>query len=159
MVHLHDEEEPHYDDNTIQVMYSSQGDVITNEILLERRPIVLEYTDRRLVDVTQSYLSDPEHRVEYEDNEDYAIEVSPLEVVAGRGSYTLTIRALSSVDVRIHFRRNDDPVEVFTARLDDAGEAEFQVGADTGKGSYDFIGFNLPGTKRWIRAEAMILVR
>ena len=94
----------------------------------------------------------------YIDSAVYKLELYPTDVNAGRDRYSLTIRGLHDVPVRIVYALNDGPAEAFTVGLDAEGQATLNVSSGTRKGVYKFLGFNISGHDEWIRAGNTVTV-
>jgi hypothetical protein len=146
-----------YNEDQISALYASNGDVavIPDE---NSNIIVLQVHDKHLVDVTSEFRAYPERFVHYIDSALYKLDLFPTDVNAGRDRYSLAIRGLHDVSVRIVYALNDGPAEAFTVGLDAEGQATFNVSSGTRKGAYKFLGFNISGHDEWIRAGNTVTV-
>jgi hypothetical protein len=153
-------------DDSVEVLYSSLGHVPSPESIESRRLIAIEYVDGGgFRDVTAEYLENPsslrdillETDLEFTDS-DLALHVTPEEIVAGSGSYTISVpRAPSEVEVL--YRIDDGPLARIPVRLDPSGRTRYFVSSQTVRGRYRFVAFRPRGMERWIRSDASILIR
>lgn len=145
-----------YRNDEITALYASLDDLVpekTSDDLL-----LLRVRDNRLIDETSEYRANPNRFIRYIDSGVYKLVLTAKEVTAG-GTYALNIHGAKEGPVRITYTVNNGLVESFTAVLDVEGKATFNVSPQTRKGIYQFLGFNIPGQSRWIRASDTITVR
>ena len=155
-----------YEDDSVNVLYQSLGHTVAVEELEPSRLIVIEYVEGGLADVTEQFRSNPrrytaavsEEAFEYVQSSQPQLEVTPTEIRAGTGSYTITIAEAPGPDVQIQYRLNGGPIAISDVRLSPAGETRFFVSSETKKGLYEFVAFRLRGSDLWIRANASIRV-
>jgi hypothetical protein len=88
---------------------------------------------------------------------DLKLYLSAAEVIAG-DTYNLTVAQLRHTPIRIAYTVDGGAMQVFTALLDDEGNATFNVSEHTKKGLYRFWAFKGPSTA-WVRTERTLLVR
>jgi hypothetical protein len=81
------------------------------------------------------------------------------EVVAGRDSYTLRITNMPNSTVAIRYSIDDSELKEFTATLDSNGEARFDVGAGTPKGTYRLIAFREANQREWRDVDVTLTVK
>ena len=87
------------------------------------------------------------------------LALNKSEVAAGGGSYTLTIRNWSNCVVHIRYSiDNGDPAE-FVTSLNSSGQAHFDVGDATAKGTYRLFEFRKETGTVWRKADAAITVK
>ena len=152
-------------DDSVEAPYSSLGHGVSPEILESSRLVVMQYRDRRFLDVTEAFRSDPDRfradpsgeEFQYLESTELKLEVVPRQIQAGTGSYTVSIPGAPS-EVEIQYRIDGGPIAIFPVSLNPAGNTRFFVGSQTVKGLYTFIAFRPSGTDGWIRANASILV-
>jgi len=89
-----------------------------------------------------------------------SLTVSPVEVVAGRDFYWMTVSGWGPRDVLVQYTINDGPVGEGTFRLDPEGRVRFFVSELTPLGEYHFLRFRTPSTSKveWYKAEARLRV-
>jgi hypothetical protein len=87
------------------------------------------------------------------------LEISQKEVVAGQDSYTLRIESLSGSLISLRFSINDEKPVEYDVPLNALGEIEFDVPAETRKGTYRFLAFRKARDSAWIEANVSIVVR
>jgi len=119
--------------------------------------VVLRYEKRRLFDDTRRFASNPQAFLHCSISTLHSIRLSETDVVAGRDAYTLFVSGIQHVHARFLYKLNNEPARIFSAQLDGDGRATFTVAADTPKGIYRFLGFNIGGAE-WIRSDAAITV-
>ena len=152
-------------DDSVEARYSSLGHSVNPEILESGRLVVMQYRDRRFLDVTEAFRADPdrfradptEEEFQYLESTELELEVLPNQIQAGAGSYTVSIPGAPS-EVEIQYRIDGGPIALFPVSLNPAGNTRFFVSSQTVKGLYTFIAFRPRGTDGWIRANASILV-
>ena len=152
-------------DDSVEARYSSLGHSVTPEILESGRLVVMQYRDRRFLDVTEAFRADPdrfradptEEEFQYLESTELELEVVPSQIQVGAGSFTVSIPGAPS-EVEIQYRIDGGPIALFPVSLNPAGNTQFFVGPQTVKGLYTFIAFRARGTDGWIRANASILV-
>jgi len=143
-----------YKTDKISALYESQGDSlfsVPNDVFVFRPVKGL------LIDETANYRANPLAFMKFT-RSDRKIELSTTNVTAW-DKYSLTIKGLSDVPVRIAYTINDAPLETFSAHLDARGTVTFDVTESTGRGLYRFFGFNVFGTTEWVRSDAALTVR
>ena len=94
----------------------------------------------------------------YIESEIYRLSVSRPEVIAGQDSYTLQVEGASDTDVQVRYRLDDSVTQEFVTHLSGSGEVSFDVGSETPKGLYHFVGFRLAGETVWVVADETIRV-
>src|SRR5262249_4664861 len=143
-----------YDSDQLTVLYQSLGDLAPPD---SRNVIVFDVRDGQLADITSRYRLDPTSFIKFTDSP-YQLEISPLEVTAGRDKYMLRIAGLRNTATRVGYKLNDGPFETFVTMWDDEGKVTFDVSSDIRRGTYKFLAFNISGTADWIRAERILTV-
>jgi hypothetical protein len=138
----------------IPVFYQSAGNIVPPEA---PNTLVFAVRGGHLIDTTTQYRQDPTSIMKFIPSP-YQLEVSPADVTAGRGRYTLRIKGLKNKSAKIGYRINDGPFETFVANLDDKGRVVFDVSSDIRRGTYKFLAFNIPGTTDWMRADSILRI-
>jgi hypothetical protein len=144
-----------YGMDALSILYESNGDRLSP---MTTNVLVFGVRDTHLTNETAAYHSNPEPYLKLKQS-DLKLGLSATEVIAGRGQYTLRIPSLNNVDVQIAYSVDNDPLEIFSARLDQEGKVSFDVGKGTRAGVYRFWGFTIAGTNEWIRSEGILTVR
>ncbi len=144
-----------YENDRISLLYQSQGDALPPDT---HNPLVFGVRNGHLIDETAFYRENSSKLMNFVDS-DLRFALSPLEVIAGKGSYTLSIPKLRSIPVRIAYTVNDGPLQVFTASLNADGEVIYEVSSNTKRGSYKFWAWTTPGSQGWVRTNETLLVR
>ena len=140
-------------DDSVEARYSSLGHSVTPEILESGRLVVMQYRDRRFLDVTEAFRADPdrfradptEEEFQYLESTELELEVVPSQIQVGAGSFTVSIPGAPS-EVEIQYRIDGGPIALFPVSLNPAGNTQFFVGPQTVKGLYTFIAFRARGT-------------
>jgi hypothetical protein len=143
-----------YGTDKISVLYRSQGDWVDPDT---RDVIIFSVRNGRLTDETANYRADPAIFMKFVAS-DLQLELSTADVTAG-DKYTLTIKNVSDMPVRIAYTIDRGPLETFRAALDNHGKVTFQISPQTRKGMYKFVAFNVSGNNDWVRAERTLTVR
>jgi len=154
-----------YHDSSITTLYRSTGqspDANSGEL------IVMNIEGEHLVDVTTQFRRDPskflgvpeESSYQYTERPGISLSVAPVEVVAGRDFYWMTVSGWGPRDVVVQYTINDGPVGEGTFRLDGEGRVRFFVSELTPLGVYRFLRFRAPSSSKleWYRTEAMLRV-
>jgi len=153
-----------YRDSSITTLYRSTGqspDAKGGEL------VVMNVEGEHLVDVTAQFRQDPgkflgvaDELYQYIENPGISLTVSPVEVVAGRDFYWMTVSGWGPRDVLVQYTINDGPVGEGTFRLDPEGRVRFFVSELTPLGEYHFLRFRTPSTSKveWYKAEARLRV-
>jgi hypothetical protein len=147
-----------YHTDDISLLYASLGDGLPVDGNLDNIMLFTVNNDH-LVEKTAEYRENPNLFIHYSDSEIYNLELSATEVTAGRDKYKITIRGVHDVPVRITYTINDGPLQGFTAGFNNEGSVTFDVSAQTIKGVYRFVGFNIRGNEKWIRSDKTLTVR
>jgi hypothetical protein len=146
-----------YDDETIETLYWSWGEVITHGVLTKGPVIVMKYGESHLTDITNTFLAASEPPVAYSSVAQNQLLLDPPAVTAGQ-AYRLRIHGISNTEVNVHYTVNGGPVHVFAAHLDQNSETKFNVSENSEKGLYHFVGFQVAGTPGWVQAAGTIRV-
>ncbi len=149
-----------YDDDSIDVRYSSLGHTISGDLAGSGKLIVMRYTNEGLVDAdaTQAVPGKSEEDFQYTTSDHFKLDVFPSRVGAGKGTYTIRISGAANTDAELQYRFNEGPLAFLTIHLNPNAETRFFVSNETKRGSYRFVAMKiLPGTS-WIRAEGRVSV-
>jgi hypothetical protein len=144
-----------YATDRISILYQSQGDALPPGI---HDPLVFGVRNGRLIDETAFYRDNSSRVMNFVDA-DLTFDLSPPEVMAGQGRYTLRIPKFRNTLVEIAYTVNGGPLQVFTASLNADGEVTFDVSDNTKKGIYKFWALTTPGAQGWFRANQTLWVR
>jgi len=155
-----------YADDSVEVLYSSLGYTASGDLLHSDRLIVMKFENGAVRDVTTDFKSNPaafittpiEENHEYITSERFRLEVTPAEVVAGKGWYAVQISGAANTDAELQYRFNDGPIARITVHLNSAGKTRFFVSLITKRGEYEFVGFRIPPSTQWIRASQTVKV-
>jgi Dolichyl-phosphate-mannose-protein mannosyltransferase len=149
-----------YEDDTIDVRYSSLGHTIPGDLLNSDKLVVMRYANEDLVpeDPKRLMPSQSEADFQYETSSQFHLNVAPNQVAAGKGFYTIRIAGAASTDVELQYRFNEGPLAFITIHLNPNGETRFFVSDETKRGTYRFVGMRIPPESTWFRASATITV-
>ena len=155
-----------YADDSIDVLYSSQGHTVSKDLLKSDSLIVMKYAAEHLTDVTAEFKASPdkfqlsksEDNFKYETSDRFKMEVFPVEIAAGKGSYTIRLSGAANTDADLQYRFNEGPLAFITIHLNPGGETRFFVSTETKRGRYRFVAFRLAGETAWIRAAQQVTV-
>jgi hypothetical protein len=148
-----------YGTEDISARFASNGEALGPDESAAQHTILLRYQNKRLVDETAALRANPmAYVIRYQAPRVNKLTLSRASVVAGE-SYTLSVSGIQNAGLRIAYTIDDGPIESFTAMLDAAGRAKFDVSASTKKGFYRFLGFNIAGRSEWISSDATLTVR
>jgi hypothetical protein len=149
-----------YDDDSIDVRYSSLGHVISDDALNSGKLIVMRYVDEGLVPEDTDRIASlrPKEEFQYETSDRFTLDVFPKEVAAGKGAYTIRLSGAPNTDAELQYRFNDGPIAHLTVHLNPNSETRFFVSNETKRGTYRFIAMRIPPKQTWIRANATITV-
>jgi hypothetical protein len=145
-----------YQDPSLETRFETEGGVRPSEEDLRTGRALAFKSDAEfnITDVSAifpvaglSFVKDPRH----------VLSLSTNTVVAGRDSYVITVSNVSNTAVDF-FYSFEGRVVGFSAGLDGHGQVRFDVGAETRRGPYHYIGFMLPDRKEAIFAQATITV-
>jgi hypothetical protein len=149
-----------YDDDTIDVRYSSLGHVISDDVLNSGKLIVMRYADEGLVpeDAGSVAMLRPKEEFQYENSDRFTLDIFPTEVAVGQGAYTIRLSGAPNTDAELQYRFNEGPIAFLTVHLNPNSETRFFVSKETKRGTYRFIGMRIPPSQKWLRANATITV-
>jgi hypothetical protein len=148
-----------YDDDTIDVRYSSLGHTVSDEVLDSGKLVVMRYANEGLVpEDEKSPLTVSEQEFQYESSSQFIMSIFPAQVAVGTGSYTIRILSARNTDVELQYRFNEGPLAFITVHLNPSGETRFFVSKETKRGTYRFVGMRIPPNPMWIRTNAAITV-
>jgi hypothetical protein len=155
-----------YADDSIEVLYSSLGHTVSDELLKSEKLIVMMYENESLLDVTAEFRENPldfisfpsELDYRYASSDELQLTASPTYVAAGKDSYTLRISGAEGREVEVQYRFNEGPLAFLTLHLNPRGETKFFVSQATKRGRYRFTGFRLLPETVWFRADGTVTV-
>jgi hypothetical protein len=149
-----------YDDDTIDVRYSSLGHVISEDVRSSGKLIVMRYAGEGLVPEDADRIASfrPKEEFQYETSDRFRLDAFPKEVAAGKGAYTIRLSGAANADAELQYRLNDGPIALLTIRLNPNSETRFFVSTETKRGTYRFIAVRIPPSQTWIRADTAITV-
>jgi hypothetical protein len=148
-----------YDDDTIDVRYSSLGHTISDELRRNGKLVVMKYTNQTLVPADAATVTPAaEETFQYEPSTQFTMDVSPARIAAGTGSYTIRISGSANRDVELQYRFNEGPLAFITVHLNPAGETHFFVSNETKRGTYRFVGMRVIPDTKWFQVLGSITV-
>jgi len=150
-----------YEDDTIDVRYSSQGHSISEDDLRSGKVIAMRYATESLVpEDAQQVLASlrPNEDFHYESSNRFGFETFPARVVAGKGAYTMHISGAADTDVEVQYRFNEGPIAFMTVHVDRKGETRFFVSTETKRGVYRFVGMRMPPDETWFAVAGSVTV-
>lgn len=148
-----------FDEERLTVWHASEGESIEFDQLEDERSIVVRYSGGVFREISGQERLDEVFPTE--DKSGDAVSVVPTRVIAERGgSYILRVSGLGAVEVKIYYRLNGGPMQSFGARLRDDGGVSFDVGADTRKGTYQFVAVAVVplGASKVIRTDKTLVI-
>ena len=143
-------------DDSVEARYSSLGHSVTPEILESGRLVVMQYRDRRFLDVTEAFRADPDRfRADPTEEEFQYLESTELElevvcqtkfrqVPAG---YTVSIPGAPS-EVEIQYRIDGGPIALFPVSLNPAGNTRVLCGPPDRQRALHVHRFSCPWDRR-----------
>src|SRR5262249_8168451 len=149
-----------YEDDTIDVRYSSLGHTIPVDLLHSDKLVVMRYADEDLVPEDPKHLmpTQSEADFQYETSSQFHLNLSPNQIAAGKGFYTIRISGAASTDVELQYRFNEGPLALITIHLNPNGETRFFVSDETKRGTYRFVGMRIPPDSTWFKVDGTITV-
>jgi hypothetical protein len=144
-----------YSVDDISILYQSQGDALSADA---HGPLIFRVRNGHLIDETAFYQSNSSRLIRYV-NSDARLTLTPSEVEAGQGRYTMRIEKLPDLPVQVGYTLNAGPLQVFTTVLDARGEVTFDVSSDAKPGVYRFWAFTMQNSGDWFRADQTLTVR
>jgi hypothetical protein len=149
-----------YNEDKLQVLYSKKDELIPTD---SREPLLIfKYANGHLQDETGAFQSDPlKYRQFMESSGDKScvLQLTPNDIVAGKGSAVLSIPGLQRARVCIYYIFNNGPREEWTIQLDSKAQLRFEVTAESRKGQYKLLAFRVEGKSEIFKADAAITVR
>jgi len=144
-----------YGDDTVQSLYSADGDLETSPMPTGNL-VILKESGGSYTDVTRNGFKPS--RV-FGVDPGYVMHLSRESVTRGKDSYTLSVSGCAGAKLWIEYSLDDAPPQFFTATLDDEGKVSFEVKPDTPPGKYVFLAFKPEGRREWFRTTSSITVR
>jgi len=148
-----------YADDTIDVRYSSLGHTFS-DVAENGKLVVMRYANEGLVpeEPKAAVPEKFEQDFQYETSSRFTFNVTPNEVAAGRGSYSLRISGAENSEVELQYRFNEGPLAFFTVHLNANGETRFFVSEETKRGTYRFAAMRIVPSTTWIKVEGAVRV-
>jgi hypothetical protein len=149
-----------YDDDSIDVRYSSLGHTVSTDERRSGSLVVMRYVNESLVPADPSEIPEAQldENIQYVTSDQWKLDVFPTEVVAGKGAYTIRIGGAANTDADLQYRFNDGPLVLATVHLNPNGETRFFVSTETKRGTYRFVGLKLPASPEWFKVAGVVRV-
>jgi hypothetical protein len=149
-----------YDDDTIDVRYSSLGHTISDDLARSGKLIVMRYANEDLVpaEAAAPIQSKTEDDFHYETSDQYRLNVFPNEVAAGKAAYTIRVAGAANTDTELQYRFNEGPLAFITVHLNPDGETRFFVSNETKRGTYRFVAMRIPPSAAWFKVAGTVTV-
>jgi Dolichyl-phosphate-mannose-protein mannosyltransferase len=146
-----------YADDSIDVRYSSLGHTFSTD---NSKLVIMRYVDEGLVPEEPKQLVpvQSENDFKYETLNRFTLDISPTQVVAGKGSYRLRISDVENSDVELQYRFNEGPLAFLTVHLNAKGETRFFVSEETKRGTYRFVAMRILPNQTWTKVTAAVTV-
>jgi hypothetical protein len=146
-----------FKEEKLAVLHASEGESIELDQLEDERSIVVRYSGGVFREISGQERLDEVFPIE--DKSGDAVSVVPTRLIAERGgSYMLRVSGIGAVEVKIYYRLNRGPMQSFGARLKGDGGVSFDVGADTRKGTYQFVAIVPLGDSKVIRTDKTLVI-
>src|SRR5262249_17401210 len=126
-----------YDDDTIDVLYTTRGDSLLNDLFNSKKLIVMKYHEG-LRDITSAFRANPcqvmtcrsEENFTYVTSDVSKLELIPSVIKAGTGSYRISIAGAYDAEVELQYHLNDGPLSFIRVKLNGKGETRFFVSSE-----------------------------
>jgi hypothetical protein len=149
-----------YDDDTIDVRYSSLGQTIPEDALKSSKLAVMRYENESLVpaDASTKIPWQYEQDFDYDTSREFNFSIFPAQIAAGSGTYTIQIAGSENSVAELQYRFNEGPLAFITVHLNPNGETRFFVSNETKRGIYRFVGMRIVPSSTWLKAAGSITV-
>jgi len=141
---------------TIHAAYASDAESHPVSNVDVQHLIVLDYRHEVLTDVTQEALKGRELSKFYGPRLD-TFSLLPKDVLAGAGSYTVSMPTMSNRSIDILYALNNSAAQTINSYLNNTGEVQFPVGPTTQRGIYRFLGVRSGGNS-WLYVDDRLVV-